>query len=489
MYRFRFGNLFALLDEVKMKRTEKLGSQVKLYCALLNPLNENDFPVDAGNVGRLVSGKFAPSGHAVSIINSLSVEKLTKSYENDVVPNLNQSMLGALVLAIREILRSDEAISDDQKFVLAECTKKTILTHEVVFLAKLLACLVKYLAGQPNTKNQQEESLPKGFVASFTGSSEITSIKVVHGETKVHTPLEKTMSTRNFADVFKEVNASSYSLDVSNTNRFKVFILDIYKKGFDTAKLKEFITDNIGGYLRSRVELTESDESGKLVGLGIRAIKELRSRSFDMVEAFSQIMMYSFMESVLNAPKVYSAYEISQSMQRPKARISGVYLLPYGSVDSNFNQLVFGSSNVNDSITGAVDMVLGIASDIDREHEAIKSHIDNSIFRRGEGFSDPEKEYLKDILLPNRNNRIQTINSFGIFFSYSIDVSGITASNVNEIRTEIEKQIDAEIRKAIPHIENEIRRLGLDNYPFYFFVLPLAEAEETAAKIMKEVLE
>lgn len=488
MYKFRFGNLFALLDEIKIKRNEKLGSQVKLYAALLNPFQVKDFPVDAGNVGKLVSGKFAPSGHANGIVNSLTVDQLAQSYELNVIPNLNQGKLGALVLAVREILKRDEGVAANQKFALEECTKQKVLSDNVVYLARLLACLVKHLANQPNAKIKSEEPLPKGFVASFAESAEARDIKIVHGEEEVLTSFEKTISTSNFSEVFEEVNPSTYSLDISNTNRFKVYILDIYKKAFDTAKIEEFIIDNLGGYLRSRVELKESAESGRLSGLGIRAAKEMKAQTSDMAEAFSQIMMYSFMESVLHAPKIYSAYEISQSPQRPNAHISGVYLLPYGSVESGANQLVFGSSNVRNSITDAIDTVLGIASDIDREHTAIKSHIDSSIFRRGEGFSDKAKEYLKKILVPNKNDSIETINSFCIFFSYSIDTSRIGTSNIHEVKGAIEAEIDSDIRKAIPYIEKKIRGLKLDDYPFYFFVLPLTQAEGTSAYIMERVL-
>jgi len=48
--------------------------------------------------------------------------------------------------------------------------------------------------------------------------------------------------------------------------------------------------------------------------------------------------------------------------------------------------------------------------------------------------------------------------------------------------------INKEIEQAIPYIEDKIKSMGLDTYPFYFFALPLADAERASSEIMDEVL-
>ena len=152
------------------------------------------------------------------------------------------------------------------------------------------------------------------------------------------------------------------------------------------------------------------------------------------------------------------------------------------------NQLVFGSSNVNNSITTAIDNVLEIASCIDKNESEMRRHIHNNIFHYGNSFNEDTKAYLKSILIPDRNASVPKINSFGIFFSYSIDLSSIETNNKYQIKKEVCNMINKEIEQAIPYIEDKIKSMGLDTYPFYFFVLPLADAERASSEIMDEVL-
>lgn len=492
MYRFRFGNLFALLDEIKIKNKGRLGSQTKLYAALVNPNNEGGISIDTGDVGKLAKGKFAPSGYTQGVINDLTVNELTQNYLSNLIPALNQSLLKPLILAIKSILESDTTISPSQTFAVDDCRKDSIINDTVIFLARLLACLVKETISQPNDKYDNEELLPKDYVKSFVNDNRIDKIKIVNKEEDVLTPLEKTLFTNNFNKIFEEVNPNSYSLNISNTNRFKVYVLDIYKKkSFETQHLVNFIIDNIGAYVRSRTYVKDSKDDGTQFSLGHYAINEIRARTTDKTEAFSQIMTYAFMESVLHAPKIFSTYELEHGLSGDKvSKVSGVYLLPYGSVEGYANQLVFGSSNVKNSITTAIDNVLEIASYIDKNESEMRRHIHNNIFYYGNSFNEETKSYLKSVLIPDKdnNNSIPKINSFGIFFSYSVDLSLIETNNIHQIKKEVCNLINNDIQQSIPYIEIKIKSLGLDTYPFYFFVLPLVDAEEVSSEIMDKVL-
>ena len=87
------------------------------------------------------------------------------------------------------------------------------------------------------------------------------------------------------------------------------------------------------------------------------------------------------------------------------------------------------------------------------------------------------------------NDDIPIVNSFGIFFSYSIDTSHITTSNINDYRAQIKDEINTEISNVLPYIETKIKELDLDKYPFYFFILPLINAEEISSQLLKEIFE
>lgn len=488
MYRFRFGNIFALLDQIKLKKGSKLSSKDKLYAALVNPKNEFRLSTDPSDVGKIQKGEAEPLGTAIVALNKIPVVELTQCYLSDVLPYLNQSLFKPLVLAIKELLKNDTNLSDSYSFTTNDCIKSKIINDNVVFLARLLACLTKSLINQPNLKRDNEEPLPKNYVASFSKCNEIDNIKIVNNEEDVATPLVKSLNASDFFRIFEEVNPNTYSLNISNTNRFKVYILDIYKKDFETGKLVNFIEENISSYLRSRNYIKEKQEDGKSFTLALYSIDEFRSKVNNKCEAFSQIMTYAFMESVLHAPKIYSAYELTKITELRGSNISGVYLLPYGSVEGSANQLVYGSSNVKDSMNAAIDKVLEIAYFIDNNHLDFGRHISNNIFHYGNDFPDETKKFLRETLIPDRNKEVPTINSFGIFFSYSINNFQPSTSNVYELKNEIRKAIDNDIRKAIPYIESKIRDLDLNTYPFYFFVLPLVNAESVTSEVIDKVL-
>lgn len=490
MYRFRFGNLFALLDEIKIKNSERIGNQTKLYIALVNPNGEEGFSSDSSDINKLIKGTFEPTGYVKDLINRLTINELSQSYLSNIIPGLKQTMLKPLILAIKTILQSDTTVSSTKTFAVDDCRKETIINDTVIFLARLLACLVKETINQPNKRYENEDLLPKKYVESFINDPRIDKIKIVNKEEDVSAPLEKTLFTKTFKEIFKEINPNGYSLNISNTNRFKVYVLDVYKKeGFETQSLSKFIIENIGAYVRSRNCIAKLRDEDNTFSLGLYAVREIREKAENKVEAFSQIMTYVFMESVLHAPKIFSAYELEHGLKGDQiSKVSGVYLLPYGSVEGYANQLVFGSSDVNNSITTAIDNVLEIASYIDKNKLTMRSNIHNNIFYYADNFSEDTKIYLKSVLLPDRNTSVPKINSFGIFFSYSVNLSSIKTNNVYQINEEVCKLINKEIEHAIPYIEIKIKSMELDTYPFYFFVLPLVDAEKTSSEIMEEVL-
>lgn len=491
MYRFRFGTLFALLNEIKNTSNSVYHNQQDFYAALVDPKAKRPL---AQNISYIISGENPKRSKIrdddITDIALTSVDQLTAHYQSKIIPYLKQTMLKPLVLAIREILENDTYIHYNQVFILNECTKENLLNNNVIYLAKVLACLVKYLIEKPNVKEDDEDVIPKHFVSTFTAKNEeLNKLLILTSDEEVETKLTKTVYTNNFEETFKEFNADTYSLNLSNTSRFKVYVLDIYEPNIlDTLKLKIFIIDNIANYIYSRTNIKKEESKGNIRSLGYKSIFELKERAgTTLTEVFSQIMIYSFMEAGLNAPKLYSAYELKTLNNDLKINISGIYLLPHGSVDNSNNQLVFGSSNVNNKLESAINNVLETAKTISLPSFKIRRFLDSSVSSNRD-YDETTIQFIKKVLMPSKDD-IPIVNSFGIFFSYSIDTSHITTSNINDYRAQIKDEINTEISNVLPYIETKIKELDLDKYPFYFFILPLINAEEISSQLLKEIFE
>lgn len=490
MYRFRFGTLFSLLDELRIKSSKHLSSKVMLFETIVDPKIEGGITIHKTNVSSFINGKDETKEEAIENLNSLSIDELANLYAKVLLPHLLTNNFKLFILAIKDILKSDISISSSTYFFDPSLTKKDIIDKTVFHFPKLLACLVKYCASVTNKKNDNEELLPEDFIMRFTLSPELKTIQIVQDDNDMEVPLTKSVLTSDINIIFKEIHPSEYLLNISNANRFKVFILDIYNKSFDTDKLERFIVQNIGSYVYSRTRINDyKNDTASLALLGYDAVRELKHRlsSTNKTDLFSQIMIYSFLETSLHAYKLYSAYEIENLLMGNNKKVSGVYLLPKGSNEVNANQFVFGSSNINNSIKTAIDNVLEIAKAISLTYKETRRQIDSSIIHRND-FNKETINFLKKVLMPNKYTDNEVLNAFGIFFSYSVDFSNITTNNVEEVKREIENKINEDIRENLPYIEQKIKASDLDNYPFYFFVLPLVDAEKVSSDIIDNMI-
>lgn len=492
MYRFRFGTLFALLREIRNTSSRVYHNQQEFYAGLTDPKNTQQLLTN-GNVTSLVNGadkrKAKIRDEDITELTSLSIDELTAHYQSKIIPYLKATMLKPLVLAIRAILSSDTSIPDNEVFILDEVTKNNLLNIDVICLPKVLACLIKYLIEKPNYKEKDEDNIPENFVSTFATSDEQNKLKIHTRDEEIKTPLEKTINDGNFSNTFKEFDLGFHSLNLNNTSKFKVYVLDVYEpEKLNTPALKKFIISNITKYTCSRTRLSKERLDNDEFSIGYEVLMRLKERTgTSFTEVFSQIMIYSFMEASLHAPKLYSAYELKSLNSDFKTNISGVYLLPHGSVDNSNNQLVFGSSNVNNTIEAAINNVLHTTKIISNSSFNLRRFLDDKVLNNND-FDDSTIKFLKGVIRPSKNDT-PIINSFGIFFSYSINSKNINTYDINEYRNEINNQINHEITNCIPYIEAKIKDLDLNKYPFYFFVLPLINAEDVSSQILREIFE
>lgn len=487
MYRFLFGTLLSLLDEIKISKKQL--SKPKLYAIVVGSKSRKKKDLhDASNISNIFTCTNHPFQNDIQSIQSIDVQSLSNFYQETLVPMLKNHLFPSFVAAIKTILDSDNAICDKESIYPPLYTEENGTGKVKINFPDLIAHLVKFLIQRDN-KYQEGDALPeKNFVSSFYGKEETSKFEFVSDIQEKKVALEKTIFTNSFHQVFEELFPEAFSLDLSNDNLFKVYIIDVISKQFNAFKLKNYLRDNIGAYIFSRTEIQDFKENGRTASINLDALFQLTARNINRQEAFSQIMMYVFMEAILHAPKIYSAHEWNRKSGQPsKAKCSGIYFLPRNTFKNNENQLVFGTSDVKSNLLQAVDNILSMVEVLVRNHDNITENL-HTLIRRGDGLGREIKDSIQSILLPQKNIDPPLIESFGVFFSYSVDVGKIPTNYDTGFQDALKRQIRFEIENALPSIANKIKEKGLDSFSFYFFVLPLSEAENSIAKIMDEIM-
>ena len=198
-------------------------------------------------------------------------------------------------------------------------------------------------------------------------------------------------------------------------------------------------------------------------------------------------MLYSFLECVLKAPKIFSKMELQNKSGEYSTFSSGIHVITLKIGSLPFNQFVFGASNTIDSLESAVDksfeQINEVLSSKNEEYDLLESTILN------QQFDAKTNDTLYSMIVPQKGFGVKKPDkAFGIFLGYSINISSEGLSN-DEYRVLIKDKMENDLIAITKYINNKITEHGLSNYSFYIYVLPLNNAFIDKDKIMHEALE
>lgn len=109
--------------------------------------------------------------------------------------------------------------------------------------------------------------------------------------------------------------------------------------------------------------------------------------------------------------------------------------------------------------------------------------VDSTLFNHT--YDNDTTELLRQILIPSKTRQAAPDMAFGVFIGYSIDVE---ADDNDGFRVECMKKMEADIKTAIPYIEQKVSDLNLGMHSYYFYFLPFNNAEVDKKLIMDELL-
>lgn len=177
--------------------------------------------------------------------------------------------------------------------------------------------------------------------------------------------LNKTIKGSDFDNIFTEV-IHSESLGLINPEQLRLFHLNVMNNEFVSDDLQAFIRKNVGRYVFSRAKLEQFKINDDLESIGLEAMavmqKNGRPGQQNTGNSLGEILLYAFLEQILDAPKIMSKVELFSTTNTQSSKCDGIHLLSLGGYGQPYYQLVFGSSSVVGDMRDAIDQASSMLS-------------------------------------------------------------------------------------------------------------------------------
>ena len=300
--------------------------------------------------------------------------------------------------------------------------------------------------------------------------------------------LKKSLNDVGFDGIFTEVEHAE-TLGLKNPHQLRMFQLKIENCAFSLDGLHRFLRRNIGRYVYSRAKIEQFHVEGDTESIGLEAANLLRrvcnADDFWLGDELGNVMLYVFLEQILGAPKLYNKIELSQFGNHNIQNGGGVHLLYLGNSGIPYYQIVFGKSNIIGDLKDAIDNAFNALITVrDNPSEELRL-VESTIFAHT--FDEQTTEFLKNLIIPGKQKNTHLDRAFGVFLGYSL---GMIADNYSNLAfpKEVTKRMNKDIKAHAAYIVNKIKEEGLGNHSFYFYILPLNDADGEKVSIMNRLL-
>jgi len=300
---------------------------------------------------------------------------------------------------------------------------------------------------------------------------------------------KKTIEDAGFKGIFTEVSHPE-SLGLVNDCHLRLFQLDISDSRFTFHALKEYLQNNIGSYIFSRSRLQQYEDEGKIKSIVFKAIQRMRkhfsNESDWMGEELGDLMLYVFLEQMLDAPKIFSKFDVDNNNQLTSGS-SGIHLLNLNTNVPSF-QLVFGKSRIagdpREAIDNAFVTLEAIKNDSDRDIRLVESTAFDKPFNK------EQADFLSNLILPNPNInfKVRKNTAFGVFLGYDIGF-GDEVYTPDQLEQAIKLKMQRDIKEHVNYILRKIKSADMEKYSFYMYFLPFNDVSIEKTQVMASILE
>ncbi len=254
MKRICLGTMITLLYQSRVRHADK----IKNICAgifAIYGLDINNY--NSGLPSHLKSGHDPVPGDLISAARSISIEMVAEGIQNHLLPLIHSGKHECLFRAIKAVLREDTTIAETTVVgLMPGYEKENLLNHDSFYEALTLANILTYsITSTENDKMKASiQEIYKDFVDSFLNSDEPIHFINIPADQNEIIPLKRTLKDPMFDRIFLKATDITVT-GLANPTRACVFYLNPRNCKFHFSQLKDFIVNNIGRYVFSRVAL------------------------------------------------------------------------------------------------------------------------------------------------------------------------------------------------------------------------------------------
>lgn len=243
--------------------------------------------------------------------------------------------------------------------------------------------------------------------------------------------------------------------------------------------IKELVNNSIS-YVLSRQNLDKMLDDPSRMGEFFRKAQVQFKAPDPKAGEGGELLLYSFLEGHLGAPKILSKMELKTSSEHYVHGTDGVHLFEVAEGDY---ELIFGESKLYGDVVGRVGS---------SARRGIKAAFESMGKVQEDGFDfdtwlvesellkeslDPSKvDLLATILLPPANGAPVTTksNAFGVFIGFELDVTSYPFADhtASEIEADLQSLALATITGEVETIKAEVEKRGLGGYQFHIYAVP-----------------
>lgn len=300
--------------------------------------------------------------------------------------------------------------------------------------------------------------------------------------------LDKTIKGSDFDNIFTEVSHSE-KLGLINPEQLRLFHLNVMNNRFVSDDLQSFIRKNVGRYVFSRAKLEQFRTSGDLESIGLEAMTIMANNGNpgqkNTGNALGEILLYAFLEQILDAPKIMSKVELVTTANQHSSKCDGIHLLSLAGYAQPYYQLVFGSSSVVGDIKDAIDQAFDAIEDIEKNNSNRLQLLEPSSLDLD--FDKETAQQIKNIVIPQKGSNIIMESAYGVFLGYTLGLNPNAYPSI-QYHQVLNAKMDTDIKNHAAYIAQQINRRNLGTHSFYFYILPLNNADQDKTEIMQRVM-
>lgn len=443
---------------------------------------------DDDKVSKLLGGGQNIPDDVVGVANNIDINQLEHYFENEIVHLLDDNKRRQVILGLKALIKDDIDIdSFTQLGKSVSLTKGELEKKSTFAFTELLANLFLYVVIK--TDNTTHKTELKKIGRTYCDKYDVCKDSVSIYELPQIKPVRNipiTILGKKFDNVFTKISAEK--LKIKNPSDIQIFRLAIENNEFSYCELQKFLLNNVGAYVYSRLQVQKIKDEDEYGTIALQALSLMNENGSPDEKGtgneLGELLLYIFLEHVLQAPKLMSKVELAGISVRKTSKSDCIHLLTSGG-GTPFNQLVFGATTIQDGLQKAIDdafdHVIEIKSAKNNEYNLVESTAFFQVFDADTVVA------ARDIIIPKKNNIDKPPMAFGMFLGYAIEIS-VGEYTHPEYIDAIVKKMEDDITKSADYIYNKIIALGLTGYSFYIYILPFDDAITDKKVIMEKLM-